>query len=178
MQRTVTPLISALLAASCTSNDMKSSSTVNVPEKLKSGPNETLAMIVPAKGVQIYECREKKGQPGVHEWTFVAPEAVLLDQNGKIIGKHYAGPHWEAADGSKLVGVVKERADAPSAVDIPWLLLKTTSVGTAGEFSNVTSIQRLNTNGGAAPKDGCSQADAGKIARVGYTADYYFLKSK
>jgi hypothetical protein len=140
--------------------------------------NESLAMIVPAKGVQIYACREKKDQPHVHEWGFVAPEAVLFDQNGKVIGKHYAGPHWEATDGSKVIGEVKERADAPSADAIPWLLLKTASVGTPGAFSKVTGIQRVNTIGGVAPKDGCSQADAGKTARVGYTADYYFLVSK
>src|SRR4051812_33488472 len=93
---------------------------VQVPDSLKPGANEKLAMVVPAKGVQIYECRTGK-------WAFVAPEAELFDQNGKKIGKHYAGPHWEAADGSKVVGAVKARADAPAAGDIPWLLLGTKS---------------------------------------------------
>jgi Protein of unknown function (DUF3455) len=78
----------------------KPTRTVNVPDKLKPGANESLAMIIPANGVQIYECREKKDQAGAYEWAFVAPEADLFDTGGKKIGKHYAGPHWESNDGS------------------------------------------------------------------------------
>lgn len=65
-----------------------------VPEKLKPGADESLAMIVAAKGVQIYECRAKKEQGGDYEWAFVAPEAELFDAVGSRIGKHYAGPTW------------------------------------------------------------------------------------
>jgi hypothetical protein len=60
---------------------------------------------------------------------------------------------------------------------IPWLLLGAKSVGPDGSFSKVTSIQRVNTTGGAAPTSGCSKATAGTPARVPYTADYYFFKS-
>ena len=80
----------------------KPAPTVNVPDKLKPPANESLAMIVPAKGVQIYECRAKKDQAASYEWAFVAPEADLFDTSGKKIGRHYAGPHWESADGSKI----------------------------------------------------------------------------
>jgi len=73
---------------------------------------------------------------------------------------------------------VKERADATAADAMPWLLLTAKPVGSQGSFSNVASIQRVNTVGGAAPKAGCSQAEAGKAARVNYTADYYFFKRK
>lgn len=142
--------------------------TVQVPDKLKPA-NESLSMIVPAKGDQIYECREAK-------WVFVAPEADLFDGAGKKIGKHYAGPHWEAADGSRIVGAVKERADAPAAGAIPWLLLSAKSVGPEGAFSKVTSIQRVATKGGVAPAGDCSQA--GAKARVPYTADYYFFTAR
>ena len=57
--------------------------TVQVPEKLRPAANESLALVVPAKGDQIYECREAK-------WVFVAPEADLFDAAGKKIGRHYA----------------------------------------------------------------------------------------
>ena len=143
--------------------------TVQVPEKLRPAANESLALVVPAKGDQIYECREAK-------WVFVAPEADLFDAAGKKIGRHYAGPHWEAADGSRIVGAVKERADAPAAGAIPWLLLSAKSVGPEGAFSKVTSIQRVATKGGVAPAGNCSEA--GAKARVPYTADYYFFTSK
>jgi hypothetical protein len=152
----------AFIAAGC-------ASTVQVPDSLKPGAGESLALIVPAKGVQIYECRAEK-------WVFVAPDAELFDAAGKKIGSHYAGPHWEASDGSKIVGAVKARADAPSADAIPWLLLSAKSVGAAGAFSKVTSIQRVATTGGTAPAGGCSQN--GITARVAYTADYYFFTSK
>jgi hypothetical protein len=143
--------------------------TVQVPDKLRPAGNESLAMIVPAKGDQIYECRDAK-------WVFVAPEAELFDRAGKRIGKHYAGPHWESLDGSKVVGAVKERADAPAAGSIPWLLLSAKSVGPEGAFSRVTSIQRVATQGGVAPAGACAQP--GAKARVPYAADYYFFTAK
>jgi uncharacterized protein DUF3455 len=150
----------------------------DVPDKLRPGANEVLALIVPARGVQVYECRAKKDQPGQFEWAFVAPEADLLDARGNRVGRHYAGPHWEATDGSKVLGTVKERADAPAPGAIPWLLLSARSVGPEGRFSNVTSIQRVNTVGGAPPAAGCAAGSAGAPARVDYTADYYFFTAK
>jgi len=166
-----------LLVAACASVQ-EPTRTVNVPDKLKPRANESLAMIVPARGVQIYECRGKKDQAGAYEWAFVAPEADLFDPGGKKIGRHYAGPHWESTDGSKVAGTVKERADAPQAGAIPWLLLVTKSVGSQGSFSKITSIQRVNTVGGVEPQTACSQSTVGTTARVPYTADYYFLTEK
>jgi hypothetical protein len=149
--------------------------TVAVPEPLKPPAGEVLTLVVPAKGVQIYECRPAKDKPGVFEWGFVAPDAELFDRRGSKIGKHYAGPVWEAADGSKLAGAVKGRADAPTAGAIPWLLLGTMASGPQGSFSKVSFIQRVNTVGGVAPAGACGPANTGATARVPYTADYYFL---
>ena len=173
-----TMLLSMLLIITACANPQRPTPTVQVPDKLKPGANESLTTIVPAKGVQIYECRAKKDQAAVYEWAFVAPEADLFDARGNGIGRHYAGPHWESTDGSKILGTVKERANAPAADAIPWLLLSAKSVGAKGSFSKVTSIQRVNTVGGAAPKAGCSQATAGTSVRINYTADYYFFIAK
>ena len=173
----VTTFLLVLLVAACASPHPPTS-MVKVPDKLKPGVNESLAMIVPAKGVQIYECRARKDQVGEYEWAFVAPEADLFDARGNSTGRHYAGPHWESTDGSKILGTVRERADAPVADAIPWLLLTAKSVGSEGSFSKVTGIQRVNTVGGVAPKAGCSQATAGTPARIDYTADYYFFTAK
>ena len=170
-------LLPLLLVASCASVDAPTRAA-NVPAKLAPGANESLAAIVPAKGVQIYECRAQKDRPGEYQWTFVAPEADLFDARGARIGKHYAGPLWESNDGSKIAGTVKERADAPQADAIPWLLLAAKSVGPAGSFVEVTSIQRVNTVGGVAPRDGCSRDTVGATGRVSYSADYYFFTAK
>ena len=160
----------ALLSACTTSQP----AAVAVPEAIKAAPGEQLAMIVPAKGVQIYECRAKKDQPSAYEWAFVGPEAELFSTSGAKIGKHYGGPTWEANDGSKVIAGVAGRADV--AGTIPWLRLTTKSVeGPAGSFSKVTSIQRVNTVGGVAPASPCAQGNAGAQARVPYTADYYLL---
>jgi len=166
-----------LLVAACASPHPRTA-RVNVPETLRPGANESLAMIVPANGVQIYECRARRDSVGDYEWAFVAPEADLFDARGNRIGRHYAGPHWESTDGSKILGTLKERADAPVPDAIPWLLLTAKSVGSDGTFSRVTSVQRVNTVGGVAPKAGCSQAAVGTPARIGYTADYYFFTTK
>jgi hypothetical protein len=150
--------------------------SADVPQNLKPTADESLAMVVPARGVQIYECRASKDRAGEYEWAFVAPEADLFDASGtKKIGRHFAGPHWEAADGSVVQGAVKERAEAPAANAIPWLLLSTKSVGPQGSFSRVSSIQRVSTVGGVAPKGGCFQAEAGMRLRIGYSADYIFF---
>ena len=154
-------LTSSILVVGC-------ASVAQVPNNLKPGANESLALIAPAKGVQIYECRDGK-------WAFVAPEAELFDRSGRKIGRHYAGPHWESADGSKIIGAVKQRADAPAAGNIPWLLLGTKSVGGEGAFSKVSSVQRVATVGGVAPGGTCAQ---GAQARVDYTADYYFFSAQ
>jgi len=158
----------ALLAAGCV--------TTQVPDVLKPGASEKLAMVVPAKGEQIYECRESKDQAGVYDWAFIAPAAELFDGNGKQIGKHYAGPSWEAADGSKITGKVKQLSASPVAGAIPWLLLEAKSAGREGAFSKVTSVQRVATVGGVAPAGGCPLA--GYQVRIPYTADYYFFTTK
>ncbi len=145
-----------------------------VPSRLAVDAQESLRMVVPASGVQIYECRARQDQAGAYDWAFVAPQADLFDARANRIGRHYGGPHWEANDGSKVVGSIRQRADAPTADAIPWLLLGAKSVGAPGAFSQITSIQRVNTAGGTAPQGGCVQATAGTQARIHYTADYYF----
>ena len=150
----------------------------DVPDRLRPPANEAPALVLSAKGVQIYECRSKADPAGSYEWTFVAPEAELFDVHGSKAGRHYAGPHWESNDGSKIVGTVKERADATGAGAIPWLLLTAKSVGPEGTLSKITSVQRVNTAGGVAPKSGCSSATAGTQVRVDYTADYYFFAAR
>jgi hypothetical protein len=162
MEMAVRQAVIVLLAAGC-------ATPVAVPESLSPGANESLAMVVPAKGVQIYECRDRK-------WVFVAPDAELFDAKGKRIGKHYAGPVWEANDGSRVAAAVKSRADAPAPGSIPWLLLSAKSVGAEGAFSKVTSIQRVSTAGGLAPQGECAQP--GARARSSYTADYYFFTAR
>jgi len=125
-----------------------------------------------ARGVQIYECRAAADPYSPAQWTPVAPEAELFDGDGKRVGRHFGGPHWEATDGSRIVGSVKARADAPQRGAIPWLLLDTTSVGGPGRVSGVKQVLRINTVGGVAPATACSPRVPGGPVSVQYSADY------
>src|ERR1700680_2854158 len=149
-----------------------------VPENLKVPGTQMLSVAARASGVQIYKCNVSKTDPTRFEWVFQAPEAELVDAGGKSIGKHYAGPTWEANDGSKVIGEVSARDDGPDPNAIPWLLLNAKSTVGNGIFGKRRSIQRVTTNGGKAPADGCNQAQVGKDARVPYRAIYYFYDAR
>jgi FtsP/CotA-like multicopper oxidase with cupredoxin domain len=120
-----------------------------------------------ALGVQIYRWNGTG-------WSFVAPDATLFSDagyNGEV-GIHYAGPTWEAVDGSKVTAAVINKC-SPYPGAIPWLLLGANSQGN-GRFAGVTHIQRVNTIGGTAPAE--AGAYVGAEARVPYTAEYYFYR--
>jgi hypothetical protein len=127
-----------------------------------------------ATGAQIYVCTAPADNPGAFMWTFKAPEAVLRNEAGEQVGRHFAGPSWQGNDGSTVVGEAVTRADAADPGAIPWLLLKATSHEGAGVFSSITYIQRLETVGGVAPADGCDRSVAGATRSAPYTATYAF----
>jgi hypothetical protein len=146
-----------------------------VPKGLQPPANEQLVMQVHAKGDQIYICKEDVSH---YVWTLKAPEAQLFDKDGKPFGKHFAGPSWEASDGSRVKGKAAANVPSPDADSIPWLLVTVVDRSGEGVLSRVTSIQRLNTKGGKAPTSGCDAAHAGQELRVPYTADYLFFAPK
>jgi hypothetical protein len=124
-----------------------------------------------AVGVQIYGCAA--GKDGGFAWTFKSPRADLTDVTGAPAGKHFAGPTWEWANGSQVVGEVLQKAP-PVAKNIPWLLLKVKSSKLVSPWGPVAFIQRTDTEGGAAPAAGCDAEHAGAEVEVPYTASYAF----
>lgn len=146
-----------------------------VPAALVPGPDQTLKSSFTGIGVQVYICNNGSSGPA---WTFVAPQANLLNDDGKLIGTHFIGPTWQGNDGSAVVGARLAGATVdPTA--IPWLLLGATSHnGVDGRFADVTSIQRLSTVGGLMPATGCDADHLGSIAQVPYSAQYVFYKTK
>lgn len=148
-----------------------------VPAQLRPPAGEVLFLEAQGRGVQIYDCSPKSAQPAVYEWTFRAPEAQLEDSSGRVLGRHFTGPTWELDDGGSVVGEVKARAPSPSPSAIPWLLLSARATAGSGKLTATTSVQRLQTVGGIAPSVGCDAANAGKVARVPYTANYYFYRA-
>jgi len=157
-------LTTLLLAVYFAASNAHASKPLDVPE------SQTALMTVAAHGVQVYECKDASEK--APSWVFIAPEADLFDANGVRIGRHGAGPFWQHEDGSRIVGTVRGKADAPQAGNIPWLLLESKQQGSDGVFSRVTSVQRVNTVGGLAPTTGCSVATVGKRAHIAYRAEY------
>jgi hypothetical protein len=146
-----------------------------VPPQIRAPANEQLLLQVHAKGDQVYACMSV---PAQFAWTLKAPDAQLFDKDGKPFGKHFAGPSWEASDGSRVTGKAVANAPSPDADSIPWLLVNVISHDGSGVLSRATSIQRLNTKGGKAPASGCDAAHAGQEVRVPYSADYLFYAPK
>lgn len=145
----------------------------NVPEQLKAPAGEEVVLQVHGSGSQIYTC-----QPGTDSkfgWTLKAPDAELRDQQGAIIGRHYAGPTWKHTDGSEVTGKAVARVDSPDSDSIPWLLVTATGHSGDGVLSRVTSIQRIHTHAGLPPLAAdCNASKQNVEVKSGYTADYYF----
>ena len=136
--------------------------------------DQSLIKELHATGVQIYQCQPAKNDPSQFEWAFKAPEASLSTRGGGKAGKHYAGPTWEATDGSRVVGEVIASSPSTKPNSIAQLLLRAKATAGNGLFTHVQYIQRLNTAGGSAPATGCSKDHAGQLWQAPYTADYIF----
>jgi hypothetical protein len=133
-------------------------------------PGESAVVTLHAEGAQVYEC--KAGSDGKLAWAFREPIATLL-LDGKTVGRHYAGPNWEHIDGSAVVGKAVANAPSKTPGDIPWLKLDVTAHRGSGLLSGVTTVQRINTQGGVHAGT-CDQA--GALHSAPYAADYVFLK--
>lgn len=167
----------ALVIAGCSSMPMMpvvDQSTLAEPVRVPAG--NTAALLLVGKGEITYECRAKADQPGQFAWAFVAPVAELSDPAGKPAGRYYAGPTWEANDGSKVTG--KQVATAPAgAGNIPLQLVKAESQPGNALLGGITYIQRLNTRQGVAPSSPCDATTAGQRQNVKYQADYLFHRA-
>ncbi|MFL6416324.1 MAG: DUF3455 domain-containing protein, partial [Bryobacteraceae bacterium] len=86
------------------------------------------------------------------------------------------------AQKSGFIHAGSDLASCPDEGAIDCLLLQTigsTEGPTHGRtLTGTTFIQRLNTKGGSAPADGCSDSnDVGKQSLVPYSADYFFFRA-
>ena len=176
--------VAIMLFAGCTAavgepaadeNDELASACVpQVPPALAVPKGNKLAFSYDAIGAQIYGCDATATGYG---WVLRGPDAKLYGHKGKLAGTHYAGPTWEANDGSTVVGT--KLADyAADPTTIPWLLLGATGHAGKGRMTDVTFIHRLETVGGKAPATGCDATHVGETVRVDYTATYYFYEAR
>jgi hypothetical protein len=91
---TAVALMASALAAAAQTTDNRAP---EVPSTIQVEEGNKVHFKAYATGVQIYRWNGTA-------WRFVAPEAMLFDMDGGIVGIHYVGPTWESASGSKVVG--------------------------------------------------------------------------
>lgn len=127
------------------------------------------------EGVQIYRCA---AQEAGFAWKLKAPEATLTDASGRVMGRHFAGPSWQATDGSVVVGKAVAAGSVAGGGAVPWLVVQAVSHAGAGVFADVSYVVRTQTTGGVAPAAGCGAGHAGAEARVRYSASYIFFGAK
>jgi hypothetical protein len=175
MHKRIRGFASAALLAAASAYLSLSVAAQQIPQQIQPPAEEQLLLQVHAKGDQVYTCKSDGAQ---FTWTLKAPDAQLFDKTGKPFGKHFAGPTWEANDGSRVVGKAVANVRSPDADSIPWLLINILSREGSGVLSHVTSIQRLNTKGGKPPASGCDASHLGQEARAPYRADYIFYAPK
>ena len=155
-------MVALVLVVACMARDSRAQTA---KESIDVPPHSRLLLRTAGSGDQVYGC--------VHgNWTLKAPDAKLLNQEGSVIGRHFAGPTWQLNDGSRIKGKAVAKQVAPDATAVPWLLLE--SVGGTGKFGAVRFIQRTGTRGGNAPGGSCSQS---AVRRVPYTATYSFYEA-
>jgi hypothetical protein len=166
-------IIAAIAAFPLLANPRISAAAVQVPAELQPDGYKLL-FTAKASGVQIYTSVAEAGSPA--KWVLEAPLARLIDHHGKLAVYHYAGPSWEAPDGSKVTrdnDTPVKSAPAPNATaDIPWLLVKVVADAAGGMLHTVGYVQRIETHGGTAPA--MAPIRAGTKIGVPYTATYAF----
>jgi len=164
----------------------------SIPANLEVPAGNALFLVTSAAGTQNYVCLPGKNKNDV-AWRFLGPQATLF--GGEQVATHFlsvnpvegsiARPTWQhSIDTSRVWGRVKSSSADPAYVApgaIPWLLLEAagTEAGPTGGgiLAQTTFIQRVDTAGGVAPADGCSEDEhIGKVALVPYTTDYFFYR--
>ena len=180
MNRIALASFACLSLAACASGTMMMSKPYDqamLPAAVQVPAGHKVAMETVGTGDITYECRGKANMPGQYEWVFVGPDAKLWDRAGKQVGKYYGPPAtWENMDGSRVTAT--QVAVAPGmAGSIPLQLVKANPAMGMGAMTGVTYIQRVATQGGAAPAMPCDAGNRGARQVVQYQADYIFYKA-
>ena len=145
-------------------------------------------------GTQNYVCAPTD-QLGHVAFTLFTPQATLFSDDRQQLTTHFFSPNpdeggvvrvtWEdSTDTSTVWAKLITASTDPNFVDpnaVAWLKLQRVGsrVGPTGgnRLAVATFIQRVNTQGGLAPADGCNTLpDVGKKVFIPYTADYIFYK--
>ena len=173
----------------------------DIPGNLVVDDGSEVFLVGHGVGTQNYVCVPSASSVTGVTFSLFTPEATLFNDDGKQLITHFFSPNsdpkvlppefgtirvtWEdSRDSSRVWAMLVEQSTNEQFVQkdaVAWLKLQTvgTDEGPTGgsRLTKVTFIQRLNTEGGLAPKTGCtSLEDLGHRAFVPYSADYFFYR--
>ena len=170
-------LVFAVLASLCAAPCLAAiGEPSGIPPRLRAGPNEQLAFRLRGNGVNVYQCKTTVANPEVYAWYFVAPDATLYDGSHEVARMTSPNQMEALSDTTSVSGFVRA-AQSAGPSDLPWMRASALANGDSGLFAGVTSYQRVNTRGGAAPTTGCSADNVGEEARIAFDADFYFYRA-
>ena len=179
MLRSALACATGALLAACASPPMASRTfdAAMLPAAVQVPAGHRVFMEAVGSGSITYECRAKADATGQHEWSFVGPDARLLDRSGKMVGRYFGPPAtWESIDGSRVTAT-QVAVSPSSAGNIPLQLVKANPAMGNGAMTGVSYIQRVATQRGVAPAMPCAAANAGMRQVVQYQADYILYKA-
>src|SRR6266576_4496730 len=153
-----------LAMAAASGNDNRAP---EVPDEISVGETNKVHFHGFGGGVQIYTWNGST-------WGAAVPKATLFDDDGNVVADHFAGPTWVSNSGSQVVGALPPLSVTVDTNAIPWLRLTALNPEGPGIFAGTTFIQRVNTTGGKAPS--ANGTFVGQVARVPYSADYFFYR--
>ena len=144
----------------------------DVPAALNPPADATLEAAFAARGVQIYTCAAPAAG-GAPAWTLKAPHAVLF-KGFDTAAIHFAGPSWQANDGSLVTGTRTASDPGPDPTAIAWLLLQARP--TSAPVSSPTSPGSSASTPRAASRrrPAATPSHLGAQVLVPYRANYFF----
>ena len=150
--------------------------TPMVPAAIAAPEGNLVANILRSEGKLRHQCRTDPA--GGFSWTTMMGSALLMDESGAIVGRHYLHADgvqvWTHQDGSEVSGMEIANHAAPG--DFSQQLFRAKPAAARGTMAGVTYIQRLHTVAGAVTSI-CAADKLGSMQSVNYTADYYFYKT-
>jgi len=201
MQSCLIVLLTSFAAASASAQTSTAVIPPLVPHDIRAPAQNEIFFVGHGVGTQNYVClpcdQSKPDCASGFAFALFTPQATLFNDLEEQVTTHFFSPNpfeggviratWEhSSDTSTVWGKVIGSSSDPKFVTpgaIPWLLVQVVGAQTGptggAKLTSATFIQRLNTEGGAAPSKGCScSADIGNKEFVPYKADYFFYSRR
>ncbi|KAG0192571.1 hypothetical protein DFQ28_008693 [Apophysomyces sp. BC1034] len=163
----------ALWLTACATPDVPPANNT-LPASLQARAVEVLQEVFRVHGNETYVCQRNGNQLS---WHPTGTLATLVDESRHSAGVISAGGYFIATDGSYVV-VRLLAQEIINASALPWQRLTTVQSsaepGEIGRFTNVTSIQRVQTSGGLPPNPVCTVERTALY--VPYSATYLFYR--